>query len=511
MTAALQNSLIYRIFAFLAGYFPYSFIHRMLDGMERVIPQWLSGSAAAGVLHRDGAVVRAWPGSRTTGVLDGLINLPITLARFIYRHCKGTLEGSTVWRGAAWLGRHTEVLTGLFLLVMLCVPHKNWNNVYGFLGALALGALFILASSRGKLRFEITRLGPWFALYLFSIVAALFTSWSTKLSFRFFLFYVGAFLFTLLIVSSVRRTDQILGFITALSGGLLVCGTFGVYQMIKGVPIVYSQQDMSVNRGMPGRVYAFFDNPNNFAEVLTMLLPLVLALLLCTKNRRVRLLAFASLVVGAISLGATYGRSCWIGTVVALGVFLFLVNWRVLPLAVLVGILCVPLLPDTILNRLRTIGNTNDSSTSYRFLIYDASFTMMKDFWFRGTGLGTDAMVKVFHLYNPMQDGNFPLHTHNNYLQMWGELGILGGIFHLGTMFGQVKRGVKGYYNAPANRTLKLVLAAAVGSLCGIMVVGLAEYTWYYPRNLFFFWSLFGLISACLKVQSIEGRSLAEQ
>jgi len=511
MSAALQNSLIFRFFLLFAGYFQNSFICRALNGTGRAVPQWLSGSAIAGILHRDGAMVLAWPDSLTARALDALVNLPGTLARLIYRPLKGVLEDSVAWRFVAWLGQNTMVLTGLFLLVMLSVPHDYWNNVYGFIGALALGALFILACARGELRFELTRLGPWFAFFLLSIGIALFTSWSTHLSFRFFLFYVGAFLFTLLIVSAVRSEAQVMAFLTALSAGLLICGAYGVYQMITGVEIVYSQQDMFVNRGMPGRVYSFFDNPNNFAEVLVMFLPLVLVLFLCTRNWRVRLLSAAALAVGVLSLGATYGRTCWIGAVIALMVFLFLVNWKVLPLAVLLGIFCLPLLPDTILNRLRTIGNTNDSSLSYRFLIYDASFTMLKDFWYKGTGLGTDAMVKVFRLYNPMKDGNFPVHTHNNYLQMWGELGILGGIFHLGTMLGQVKQGVKGYYAAPRKSTLKFILAAAVGSFCGIMVVGLAEYTWYYPRNLFFFWSLFGLISACLKLLSQEGLSYERQ
>jgi len=419
------------------------------------------------------------------------------------------LEGSFFWRLLAWLGQSTAVLTGLFLLLMLCVPHDWWNNVYGFAGAVGLAVLFTLACARGELKFELTRLGPWFSLFLLTVGAALFTSYATRLSVRFFLFYVGAFLFTLLIVSGVRRTEQLTALLTALAFGLLVCSLFGVYQLITGVEVVASQQDMRVNAGMPGRIYSFFDNPNNFAEILVMLLPLTLALLFAAKNWRVKLLCLAALGAGTVALGGTYGRTCWIGTAVAVLVFLFLVNWKVLPLAVLGAVLCVPLLPDTIFNRILTIGNTNDSSTAYRFHIYDASFTMLRDYWFRGTGLGTDAMVKVFHLYDPMVDGNFPVHTHNNYLQMWGELGILGGLFHLGTMLGQAKRGLKGGFAAKAagDRTLHLILSGAAGAFCGILVVGVAEYTWYYPRNMFFFWALFGLVSACVKLLKREDRS----
>ena len=60
---------------------------------------------------------------------------------------------------------------------------------------------------------------------------------------------------------------------------------------------------MLVNYGMPGRIYSFFDNPNNFAEILVMLLPLVFALLIVSKNWRVKVLSLAALAVGVVSLG----------------------------------------------------------------------------------------------------------------------------------------------------------------------------------------------------------------
>ena len=30
--------------------------------------------------------------------------------------------------------------------------------------------------------------------------------------------------------------------------------------------------------------------------------------------------------------------------------------------------------------------------------------------------------------------------------------------------------------------------------------MSVAEYTWFYPRNMFLYWFLFGLIAACLKL-----------
>ena len=46
-------------------------------------------------------------------------------------------------------------------------------------------------------------------------------------------------------------------------------------------------------------------------------------------------------------------------------------------------------------------------------------------------------------------------------------------------------------------RALSLVLAV-------VMVIGVAEYTWYYPRNMFTYWFLFGVIGACVKLTHLE-------
>ena len=82
----------------------------------------------------------------------------------------------------------------------------------------------------------------------------------------------------LVTVSAVRGTEDLKRL--AAGGGVcvLVSSLYGVYQRIQGVEVNESYVDLEVNAGMPGRVESYFDNPNTFAEVLILLLPLVLAL-----------------------------------------------------------------------------------------------------------------------------------------------------------------------------------------------------------------------------------------
>ena len=266
--------------------------------------------------------------------------------------------------------------------------------------------------------------------------------------------------------------------------------------------VVASQQDMTVNEGMPGRVYSFFDNPNNFAEQLVMLLPLDFALFLNSRWRG-KILSLLSLCVGVAAIGFTYGRSCWIGLTLAVVVFLALMDWRWVPLFILAGLVAIPFLPETIYNRILTITNTQDSSTRYRFEIYSTTENLMRDHWVKGVGLGTDVMKQVFQTYPTNFDGTYPVHTHNNYLQMWAETGIWGGISFLALLLYQLKSGVKAF-RAAADKRVKRLLAAGLGAFCGILLVSVAEYTWFYPRNMFTYWFLFGVIAACVKLVQLD-------
>ena len=123
MTTAFQHSYLRRILLVIAALWGQSGVCALLDRLDRAFPRWLAGSAVFRLFARDGAATRAWPGSITSAVMGGAANLPTALVRWIYRPCRKVLEGSFFWRLIALLGQSTALLTGLFLLVLLSVPH----------------------------------------------------------------------------------------------------------------------------------------------------------------------------------------------------------------------------------------------------------------------------------------------------------------------------------------------------------------------------------------------------
>ena len=586
-----ENSLFVRFFLSLwlclKNAAANSALGRACDRLEGWFLRQAENSAICTFVWREGRIPRAWPHSIACRLFTAIINIPCALFKAVYRAGKRVWDASLFCRLIGALGGASFLFLGLFMMVMLMTPHAMWNNVYGLMGAVALTGLFVVGSaSRPKHRLELDTLGPYMTLYMAFICIALAGSLSTRLSLRFFAFHLTGFLLVLLVVSMVRKYEQLQLMVALAVLGLSVAALYGCYQSYIGVDIVASQQDMNLNQGMPGRVYSFFDNPNNFAEQLAMLLPLNLALFLNSRWRgkllsllslgvglvaigatygraswiglagavlvflallnwrwvpvflpgrvysffdnpnnfaeqlamllplnlalflnsrwRGKLLSLLSLGVGLVAIGATYGRASWIGLAGAVLVFLALLNWRWVPVFLLVGLAAIPFLPETIYNRILTIFNAGeDSSVQYRFGIYETTRNLMEDYWARGVGLGTDVMKKVFQTYPTNFDGSYPVHTHNNYLQMWGETGILGLLAYLSLLLYQLKSGVKSFCAALDPR-VKRMMAAAIGAFCGILVIGVAEYTWYYPRNMFTYWFLFGVIGACIKLVRME-------
>ena len=287
-------------------------VNKLCLSLERGVRRLGSGSLLWNFVWREGVVSRSWTGSLSCRLFTAIVNIPCAIAKVIWKAGRPVWEASLFCRLLTALGGATFFFLGLFMAVMLMAPHSMWNNTYALMGAVALTALFIAGSaSRRRLRLELDTLGPYMTIYMAFICLALLGSLSTRMSMRFFAFHVTSFLIVLVVVSSVRKYEQLQLMVSLAVLGLSVAALYGCYQGYIGVDVVPSQQDMVVNAGMPGRVYSFFDNPNNFAEQLEMLLPLDLALFLNCRWRG-KVLSLLSLGLGVVAIGYTYGRASWV-------------------------------------------------------------------------------------------------------------------------------------------------------------------------------------------------------
>ena len=497
---SLAGRLLLSLFYTLYRWYEGGLVCRFLRGLSRRWTRWFRGSALMDLLVRDGILPKAWRDSFFCGLAETVVNLPAAILHWIYRKGKPLFDHSFFAQLGFAMGAQTPSAIGWLMLGILVFPYEHWDNRYSLMGFFLVAALFVVGGMRSRsLRLDLKSVGPYALIFAGAVCLAWPVSYSSALSMRFLFFHLTAMLCVAVTVSSVERADDLKRLAGFATMGLFATSAYGVVQRIQGVEVNYSYVDPLLNEGMPGRVFSVFENPNAFAEVLVMLLPLAVALVLCSRSWWGRLGALCAAGVGAAALGMTYSRASWIGAAFAAAVFVFLWNRRLIPAFLILGLCAIPFLPDTIFNRILTIFNLEDSSTSSRFPLYAAALEMIQARPVRGAGLGTDAVrlaIKDMNLYH----GSSPfVHAHNLYLQIWLETGLIGIVSYLAAMLSGLKSAAKACkFHCP--REVRLITIGAAAAVAGILVNCLADYLWNYPRVMVIFWFLFAILLSGVKL-----------
>jgi len=385
-----------------------------------------------------------------------------------------------------------------FIVLMLLIPHSLWNNLYAFGFAVLLTIAYVIHCKRsGGFADNVRALPVSLLTFIAAILLGVVISPVRGDSLRIALLYLAAILFMLLCAGCIRSREKLSSFIKVLLGGLSVLCLFAVVQRFLGVEVNPEFTDVENNAGMPGRVFATMDNPNNLAEIIVLLLPFTYAKIFNTPTNKAKLGWVGVFALGIVALMMTYSRSSYVAFAIATLVFVALYNWKLLiPLGILV-LLAIPVLPESVTNRILTIGSLKDTSNATRIFVWDGILKMLADHGLTGIGLGPEAFGKIYPLYAHIYGGDVR-HAHMLYLELFVEMGVLGGIGFLTFAYSSLKKGL-GAYNR-TDKELRCTIIAAIASICGISFVCAAEYVWFYPRVMFIFFVVFGLLLSAVRL-----------
>ena len=385
----------------------------------------------------------------------------------------------------------------VFLACYLCPGHL-WRNQYALLLSVFLFWAMLLESySADRRPFRLRDLTLWFPAFAAAAVLAVFFAADRSEAIRVFCFYLSAFLFCVSLVGTITNRGRLMSVLGFVYLTLLLTALYAIFQRIQGVEVSSSLTDLRFNAGMPGRVYSTMENPNNYAEFIVLTFPVSLVFCTGIVDRRWKTLAIGSLAIPVVALLMTYSRSGWVSFALAAVVFLALWDKRLLPLIPVAAILALPLLPDSIFNRILTIGNTADSSNAYRLYIWNSALSMIRDFGLTGIGLGPGNFTPIYAGYCDL-NASVAQHSHMLYLEVWLEMGLLGIVSFLGLYLGVIRRAIRSMKRA--DPLLRHVLIACASALAGVSFVGAAEYIWFYPRVLFAFFIMIGVTLSAVKL-----------
>ena len=240
-------------------------------------------------------------------------------------------------------------------------------------------------------------------------------------------------------------------------------------------------------------------NPNDLALMLNLLLPLVLGLLLQagTLVRRMVLAGIALLVAAAIVV--TFSRSGFVtlATVVALYLYRFARQGRVLRLAAVVAVLLMaaPLLPASYVDRLGTIvalERDRTGSAQHRWSDMQAAATYVSMHPIVGAGLGQDALA-----LNQIRGEHWTA-VHDVYLQYAVDLGLPGLTLFVALLWSAIRSASRAREEAEASGHDAI---AAIADAVWISLMAFAVAAVFYPAAYhFYFYYFAGLAVAAARV-----------
>ena len=261
---------------------------------------------------------------------------------------------------------------------------------------------------------------------------------------------------------------------------LLPTGAYGLYQIMLGVP----------------RIYSTFGQPNWYAAYLIMLLPLVMYKIISTRNKLFWSVLF---LLGVANLVYTASLSGIAGFIISTSFFIVYFGKKLNP-HIVFFLLCVFLLfgvlkADYIKNKLVDAVNLSGDSTQYalsdpgyvRLGLWKSGLKIAvsspKNFLI-GTGLETFAYQLPFYRDNSLNyssEWNYILNKpHNYYLEVFIESGILGLVSYLALLIWSMLQKDK----------------VLVAGLLGFYVSNFFGFPTIYTNLLFWLWLAFNTDTA---------------
>lgn len=475
---------------------------RAFRAASRTWKGWWHGSACVRFLfEHEGLLPRIWPGSFCCRTLSLLVNLPVAVLHWVYLKLRPCFDSSLLCRFLFSLGEQIPMALGWMMLLFMNIDYGRWSNGYSLLGLVLLLLLFLAGGMRRRsLRLDVAGAGLYPAIFFLAVCLSWPLSLYPALSGRYLPYHITCALCVLLTVSAVETAGQL----ERLAGfgclGLAGAAAYGIVQRFQGVEAESLFVDSRFNPDMPARVYSYYSNPNAFAEMLVMLIPVGVALLLGSKKRYCRVAGLLSAGLGTAALIMTYCRASWIGLALAAVVFLFFWNRKLLPVLAVAGLACLPFLPAAVLQRILSIFNWNDTSMVTRAPLVQAGLEMIQAHPVLGVGLGGDAVRQLATDLVLMESWTRFTHTHNVYLQLWLENGLLGLIAFVAGCWHALKLGVKTFQQEAVPRSTRLIALGAASALAGSLISGMADFLFNYPRVMLIFWFSLSLLLAGAKL-----------
>ncbi|QIB26984.1 O-antigen ligase family protein [Caloranaerobacter azorensis] len=333
-------------------------------------------------------------------------------------------------------------------------------------------------------------------IFVIAIIISTITSTNPTGSFRDLAIHLSALGFLFIIVNSVKNKNELNVLLTTFIFVATLVALYGLYQYKIGINIEAKWVDKASNPDITTRIFSVFGNPNIFAEYLIMSIPISISLFWTSKKILKKLIFLLISLILTIALILTFSRGGWVGFVFGVFIFILLVEKRLLLSLIPIGIISVFIIPNSVLNRIMSIVNLNDTSNSYRIRLWKITLDVIRDNWLVGVGFGHLPFKQTFETYIRTMP---TYHAHNTFLEITAEMGIIGLIILLTILFVTYKYSIKNL-TKQQDKYLKVITAGLLAGLSSVLCHGLVENILYMPKIIITFWTVIAFIFVTIRL-----------
>ncbi len=350
-------------------------------------------------------------------------------------------------------------------------------------------AFFLKLATSEEITVRKVPLGSYIAFFFLALAIGTLFSLTFAKSLKILLIYLAFGLFYYVAFQLLNTKKKWYAALVSFLFVAALVALYGVYQNFAGVSSTASWVDKDMFNQIKVRVYSTFDNPNVLGEFLVLMIPVTVAVLWKARTDGQKFIYTAVFLCLGACMIFTWSRGAWLGVLLAAALYLLISDKRWALLAV-VGVLMLPVLLGTdnaITNRILSIGNTKDTSTAYRVSIWQASIHMIRDFWLSGIGIGSEAFTMIYPRY-ALAGANFALHSHNLFLQILVETGIMGIVSFLALIIAFVRQSFSLPVYQNRKKTTNAICIAICAGVLGFLFQGLTDNVWYNYKMVLIFW-----------------------
>ena len=428
---------------------------------------------------------------------------------------------SYLWENSLFLQNIDNIIFATILGVLALSTFAS-SDVIGYVGLVALFLTIIKLFVKKGEQIDGNLFEVFLLAYFLIVIISLSGSTLFHLSLKGFLktfTYLGFYF------SAAQYFKNNLSKIPYAIGTIALCaasqGIIGILQNFGQVSEISTWQDVSsINpEDVMTRVYGSIQplNPNLLGGYLVASLPCLFgatALTALAKKYKLTLISFVFAVLTSITLILTGCRGAYIGLFVILACIFGLAGkyiWADLEnkkeffkkiylsiLGTLVAFSAVVVLfVSSIRTRIFSIfAMRADSSTSFRFNVYQSALNMAKDNWLLGIGVGNQNFREIYGLY--MKTGFDALSSYSVFLEIAVESGVFALLAFLGFLGVFICKAFKFILNSKDLKSA-LIVAISLVTVIAVMVHGLVDTVFFRPQVQFIFWTMVASASAVIE------------